>query len=95
MANIGTFVFTNMGFQKVSTLAEITFDENNLYEIQNQGGDIMLRAGTEGTGEILGYKDVRNYETAGSDDLYIAPLYPNSGREIKINISARAKRAFD
>ena len=93
MTNIGTFILTNTDFQKVATLADITFDDDKIYTIQNEGDPVYIRAGVNnGKGNILNYGDICYYDTVGNDDLYVAPLYPNSSKEKVINISARGKK---
>ena len=94
MANIGAFILTNTTYAKVSEICEIEFDSTKLYEIQNQGDDLYFRTGDEGTGDRVNAGRVCYYdpEGEGGDNLYVAPVYPNSGKEKKININAIDKK---
>lgn len=73
---------------------EIEFDPSKLYEIQNQGDDVYIRTGENGTGNKIGENKVCYYdpEGEGGDNLYIAPVYPESGKQKRININAIDKK---
>ena len=93
MTNIGTFILTNTDSQKVANVTGVTFEDDKIYTIQNEGDALYIRAGVNnGKGNILQYGEKCYYDTEGNDDLYVAPLYPNSIKEKVINISARAKK---
>lgn len=95
MANIGAFILTNTTYAKVSEICEIEFDSTKLYEIQNQGDDLYFRTGDEGTGDRVDEGKVCYYDPTGGgdgDNLYVAPVYPNSLKEKKININAIDKK---
>jgi hypothetical protein len=92
MPNVGTYILTNTDFAKVSTMLEIEFDPTKIYEIQNQGESLYVRAGEDGTGDRIETNQVCYYDPEGGDDLYIAPVFPDSKIEKRININALDKK---
>ena len=94
MSNVDTYVLTNTTYAKVSELLEIEFDPTKLYEIQNQGDDLYFRTGENGTGDRVNYNGVCYYDpaTEGGDNLFVAPVYPYSEKEKRININALDKK---
>jgi hypothetical protein len=78
MANLATIsVSTNGEYQKLSTLADITFTSGNSYTLQIQGGMVYLREGTTGKGFLLTSSNPFTYVASG-DDLYIKVDYNNA-----------------
>ena len=89
--NIGSFVLTNTDYALLSETINKTFDSDKIYIIQNLGGDIFVRCGTEGKGNLIEFKKIFYYDTKENDDLYIAPAVSSMHRTNEINISFRFK----
>lgn len=86
MANLGTYVLTNKDYKLLSEITGIAFTSGKMYEMQNLGEDFYIRIGTEGDGFVVKTLEKFMYST-NVDDIYIAPVCPDSVKEKKINIA--------
>lgn len=71
MANLWTGKIESTDYQKLETLSELEFTEENNYIIQGLDGSFFIREGETGKGFLV-QKGEKVQFTQGDDDLYIA-----------------------